>query len=243
MPRKPRDNSLYGELISVGLRDPFIRGIVGLVVIALAASFAISTLGSGPKAIITLALSLSFGVILVILRAVITNIDNAFVKLICFTSVGVIVSVFLVFAVFLIPAAFICWPPIYAAMLGLTSCAQEPSLVVKDRPSSHSSDETAVEPFDGMWNVSLAGNESCAYRSLNFRMVIRNGTIPQSFPEAGTVDRVGNFRFASPAKANPNITVHYEGKLSGNVGYGNYNVAPLGSCSGTMTLNRVGPVP
>jgi SH3-like domain-containing protein len=133
MPRKRRDDdSIYRQLIKVGLKDPFIQGIVGLVVIAVAASFAISALGSGTKAIITLALSLSFGVILVILRAVITNIDNTFIKGICFASAGVIVSVFLVFAVFLIPAAFICWPPPYAVMLGLTSCTAPPKKVCMD---------------------------------------------------------------------------------------------------------------
>ena len=105
------------------MKDPFIRGIVGLVVVAAAASFAISTLGSGTKAIITLALSLSFGVILVILRAIMNNIDNNFVRMICFASAGVIMSVFLIFAVFLIPAAFICWPSGYAQILGLTNCA------------------------------------------------------------------------------------------------------------------------
>jgi len=123
VPRKRKNDAVYDQLIRVGLRDPFIRGIVGLVVISAAGSFALSTLGNGTKAIITLALSLSFGVILVILRAVMANIDNVFIKWICLTSAGVIMSVFLIFAVFLIPAAFICWPPTYANMLGLASCA------------------------------------------------------------------------------------------------------------------------
>jgi hypothetical protein len=68
-----RMEATHGELIRVGLLDPFIRGIVGVVVIATAGSFAISALGNGTKAIITLALSLSFGVILVILRTLIRS--------------------------------------------------------------------------------------------------------------------------------------------------------------------------
>jgi hypothetical protein len=49
---KKRD-ATYDRLIKVGLQDPFIRGIAGVVVIATAASIAISALGSGAKAIIT----------------------------------------------------------------------------------------------------------------------------------------------------------------------------------------------
>ncbi len=117
-----RMEATYGELIRVGLQDPFIRGIVGVVVIAAAASFAISTLGNGTKAIITLALALSFGVILVILRTLMKNINSGFVRMICFFSSAIIMTVFLIFAVFLVPAAFICWPPGYAAILNLRSC-------------------------------------------------------------------------------------------------------------------------
>jgi hypothetical protein len=116
------NGELIGELIRIGLKDPFIRGIVGVVVIAAAASFAISALGSGTKAIITLALSLSFGVILLILRTLMKNIDSGFVRTVCFLSSAVIMAVFLIFAVFLAPAAFICWPPSYAIILGLKSC-------------------------------------------------------------------------------------------------------------------------
>ena len=52
---KKRD-ATYDRLIKVGLQDPFIRGIAGVVVIATAASIAISALGSGTKAIITIAI-------------------------------------------------------------------------------------------------------------------------------------------------------------------------------------------
>src|SRR5262249_42419270 len=47
-------------------------------------------------------------------------------------SAGVIMSVFLVFAVFLIPAAFICWPPPYAKILGLMNCVS----VISDTSTS-----------------------------------------------------------------------------------------------------------
>ena len=89
-----RMEATHGELIRVGLLDPFIRGIVGVVVIATAGSFAISALGNGTKAIITLALSLSFGVILVILRTLMKNIDSGFVRMVCFLSSAVIMAVF-----------------------------------------------------------------------------------------------------------------------------------------------------
>ena len=67
------EDGTYGRLIQVGLQDPFIRGICGIVVIAVAGSFAISTLGSGTKAVITLALALSFGVVLVVLRTLLKS--------------------------------------------------------------------------------------------------------------------------------------------------------------------------
>jgi hypothetical protein len=116
-------NALRNRLIDVGLQDPFIRTIVGVVAIAVAASIAVSALGSGPKAIITIAFLLSFGVILVILRTIVTNIDQPFIKFVCFMSAGIIMLVFLSFVLFLIPAALICWPAPYAQFLGLTSCA------------------------------------------------------------------------------------------------------------------------
>jgi hypothetical protein len=117
------EDGTYGRLIQVGLQDPFIRGICGIVVIAVAGSFAISTLGSGTKAVITLALALSFGVVLVVLRTLLNHVDSVFVRVVCFVSSAVIMFVFLVFAVFLIPAAFICWPQGYATLLNLPNCS------------------------------------------------------------------------------------------------------------------------
>jgi hypothetical protein len=149
----------YGQLIRVGLQDPFIRGIVGVVVIAVAASFAISALGNGTKAIITLALSLSFGVILLILRTLMKNIDSGFVRMVCFLSSAVIMAVFLIFAVFLVPAAFICWPPGYAVILGLNSCVGSiekpfaPSIEKPFTPVAFSATAVAYNPDNNKYNV------------------------------------------------------------------------------------------
>jgi hypothetical protein len=142
-----RGEATYGELIRVGLQDPFIRGIVGVVVIATATSFAISTLGNdGTKAIITLALSLSFGVILVILRTLMKNIDSGFVRIVCFFSSTIIMTVFLIFAVFLVPAALICWPPAYAVILNLKSCGQ--NVVPDERPFTPVAFPATAIPFN-----------------------------------------------------------------------------------------------
>jgi hypothetical protein len=119
---KKRD-ATYDRLIKVGLQDPFIRGIAGVVVIATAASIAISTLGTGAKAIITIALSLLFGVVLVVLRALMKYVDSSFVRIVCFASSAVIMTVFLVFTVLLVPAAIISWPQPYAQLLSLPNCA------------------------------------------------------------------------------------------------------------------------
>jgi hypothetical protein len=122
-PTAKKQDEVFGRLVKVGLQDPFIRAIAGIVAIAVAASFAISALGNGTKTVITLALSLAFGVILVILRTIMKYVDSTFVRVACFVSCGVIMFVFLVFAVFLLPAAFICWPPTYAQLLNLPNCS------------------------------------------------------------------------------------------------------------------------
>ena len=119
---RENQEALYDRLVKVGLQDPFIRAVAGMVVIAVAASFAISALGSGTKSVITLALALAFGVVLVVLRTLMKYIDSVFVKIVCLASCGVIMSVFLIFAIFLVPAAFICWPQGYAQLLDLKSC-------------------------------------------------------------------------------------------------------------------------
>jgi hypothetical protein len=78
--------------------------------------------GSGINAILTLSLLLSFGVILVILRTLMNNMDTSFVRTACFVASTVIMGVFLIFGVLLIPAATICFPKNFAIMLGLNSC-------------------------------------------------------------------------------------------------------------------------
>jgi hypothetical protein len=131
MPKRKPSHTLYERLIDVGLKDPFIRGVVGIVVIAAAASMAISALGSGVKAVITLALCLSFGVVLIILRALMRYADSAFVKFVCFAFSGVIMFVLLVFALLLIPAAVVCWPQPYAELISLPNCA---ATVAEEKP-------------------------------------------------------------------------------------------------------------
>jgi hypothetical protein len=120
--KRKHPQTLYDRLVEIGLQDPFIRGVVGVVVIAAAASIAISALGSGTKAVITLALCLSFGVVLIILRALMRYADSSFVKFVCFAFSGVIMLVLVVFAVLLVPAAVICWPQPYAQLISLPNC-------------------------------------------------------------------------------------------------------------------------
>jgi hypothetical protein len=112
----------HDRLIGIGLKDPFIRQIAGMAALASTASFAISVLGSGVKAVLILALSLSFGVILIILRTLMNNMYSSFVRQACFVSSTVIMGIFLVFAALLVPVATICWPQAYAAILGVSSC-------------------------------------------------------------------------------------------------------------------------
>jgi hypothetical protein len=124
-----KKDATYERLIKVGLQDPFIRGIAGgVAAIAAAAGIAMSVLSSGTKAIIAIALSLLFGVVLVVLRALMQYADSTFVKVVCFASSAVIMMVFLLFTVLLLPAAVVCWPPAYAQLLNLPNC---PSGVVE----------------------------------------------------------------------------------------------------------------
>ena len=124
----------YGQLIGIGLKDPFIRQIAGMATLAATASFVISVLGSGVKAVLILALSLSFGVILIILRTLMNNMDSSFVRQACFIASTVIMAIFLVFAVLLIPVATICWPSAYAAILGVSSCGPTSGPTTATRP-------------------------------------------------------------------------------------------------------------
>jgi hypothetical protein len=115
-------NNTYGRLVSIGLKDPFIRQIAGVAALAVTATFVILVLGTGVNAILTLSLLLSFGVVLVILRTLMNNMDSSFVKTACFIASTIIMGIFLIFGVLLVPAATICYPPDFAIMLGLNSC-------------------------------------------------------------------------------------------------------------------------
>jgi len=120
-PKLP-ESSVYHEFIKVGLEDPFIRGIVGVVAIATAAGFAISILGDPIRAALAVGLSLMFGVILAVLRVLMNNLNSAFVRGLCFLAASVIVGVFLLMIVLTFTAATICWPTPYSRMIQLRAC-------------------------------------------------------------------------------------------------------------------------
>lgn len=110
------------SMIKIGLRDPFIQGIVGVVAIATAIGIAIKTLGDGKNTIIAVALALIFGVILVVFRVLILNINNTIVRWLCIFSSVTLTGVFLIFVILTLPAVTFCWPPLYAAFLGVRGC-------------------------------------------------------------------------------------------------------------------------
>lgn len=109
-------------LIKVGLEDPFVRGIAGIVVVATAASIAISLLGDGLKAVLAIALSIVFGVILVVLRVLTRNADDPFVKMLSQIVSGAIAIVFVLLVFLVVPAVTFCWPQAYHDTLGLQAC-------------------------------------------------------------------------------------------------------------------------
>lgn len=96
----------------------------------------------------------------------------------------------------------------------------------------------APGPFDGLWNVSQSGNEHCFYRSNEFRISIVNGGIRRSSTDSGKVDPSGDFHFTLPSRANPNVTVSFLGRLSGDKGEGTFN-AIGGMCEGTVALKQL----
>ena len=116
------DNT-YRQLVSIGLKDPFIRQIAGAAALAFTASSVIYVAGSGINAILSVALLLSFGVIFVILRTLMNNMDTSFVRTACFVASTVIMGIFLVFGLLLIPAATVCFPKNFSTLLGLNSCS------------------------------------------------------------------------------------------------------------------------
>ena len=114
-------------MIKVGLADPFIRAIVGVVAVATAAAFAVSVIGDGTRAVIAVGLSLMFGVVLVVLRVLMKNLDSPIVRWLCLIASGVIIAVFLALIVLAVPAITVCWPEMYRETMGLKRCgAPEP---------------------------------------------------------------------------------------------------------------------
>jgi len=131
------------------------------------------------------------------------------------------------------------------AMRQLSNAPQMPAAVPK--PASVPAENSGVTkqadfgpvagPFDGLWEVALTGNDNCVYQRSDFRISIRNGDVLYSTPERGNVEPTGDFHFTTPSRANPNLTVRYIGRLSGNAGEGTYQV--LGSkCGGSVALKR-----
>jgi hypothetical protein len=119
---KTPDSSIYNEMIKIGLADPFVKAIVGIVAVATAAGFVISILGNGLNAVLAVGFSLMFGVVLVVLRVLMKNTDSKFVRVLCLASVTVIVGVFLALLVLIVPAATVCLPRLYGETLGLQAC-------------------------------------------------------------------------------------------------------------------------
>ncbi len=116
-------DGIQNRLIEIGLDDPFIKMIAGLVAVATIASTVISLLGDGMKAVLAIGLSIVFGVILVLMRVLIKNTDGVFVRLLCYLVSGTVAAVFAMLIIFAVPAVVICWPQPYHDTLGLKACS------------------------------------------------------------------------------------------------------------------------
>jgi hypothetical protein len=125
--RHSPEPDIRGQFIKIGLEDPFIRAIAGMVAIATAVGFVVSVLGDGTRAVIAVGLSLMFGVVLIVLRVLMNNTEGAFVKWLCLASSAIIIGVFLVLIIFAVPAITVCWPESYRETLGLKACAMQTS--------------------------------------------------------------------------------------------------------------------
>jgi hypothetical protein len=116
-------SSTRQALMRAGMRDPFIQGIIGIVAIATAIGIAVKTLGDGKNTIIAISLALIFGVVLIVFRVLIININNTVVRWLCIFSSVTLTGVFLIFVILTLPAVTFCWPPLYANFLGVHGCA------------------------------------------------------------------------------------------------------------------------
>jgi hypothetical protein len=117
---QPSDN-LYRRFVDIGLRDPFVQLVVGVVAIGAAVSFVMSEFGGGLKAIIAIASGIGAGVILLILRALVKDSESNFVRFMGYAASAAITSVFAILVLALIPAVLTCKPQAYANLLGLCS--------------------------------------------------------------------------------------------------------------------------
>jgi hypothetical protein len=116
------DKNVYSVMMKIALRDPFIQLIVGFVAIAVVANFVASKMQNGMNAVFGISLAVTGGVVLFILRTLMKYANSAFVKMLCYVSAGVIMTVFLIFVVLLVPAATYCVPRPYAELLNLPRC-------------------------------------------------------------------------------------------------------------------------
>ena len=140
------DGDINTQLIRIGLKDPFIRAIAGMVAIATAAGFVLSVLGNGTRATIAVGLSLMFGVVLVVLRVLMNNAGGVFVKWLCLAASAVIVCVFLALIIFAVPAITVCWPESYRETLGLKACEMQPSEAKAFAPAAYSGQGISLNP-------------------------------------------------------------------------------------------------
>ncbi len=92
-------------------------------------------------------------------------------------------------------------------------------------------------PFDGVWDVSVAGGRYCPIKSATYQIRIANGVVYANHGKRGEVSDAGEFVYTKPSKVNASIMVRYSGKLEQDSGRGRY-VALGKKCAGTMVLKR-----
>src|ERR1700736_4501893 len=144
---------IQGQLIKIGLKDPFIRAITGMVAVATAAGFVLSVLGDGTRAAIAVGLSLMFGVVLVVLRVLMNNTGGVFVKWLCLASSTIIIGVFLALIVFAVPAITVCWPESYRETLGLRACAMPAPQAKAFAPAPYAGQGITLNPANKQYLV------------------------------------------------------------------------------------------
>jgi hypothetical protein len=125
-PEKPeKSGGLYQQLIAMGLADPFIKLVVGIVAIGAAVGFVLTEFGGGLKAIIAIGFGIGAGVILLILRALVKDTESNFVRIMGYAASLAITAVFSILVLAVIPVVLTCKPLAYANLLGL--CVPPPA--------------------------------------------------------------------------------------------------------------------